>query len=56
MFHEFIRELWRLEQRVSVPIDMPLDEKGYFDRRCPHQECHSEFKVLFEDWREKVTG
>ena len=54
MFDEFIRELRRLEQPVSVAIDMPLDEKGYFDRRCPHRECHSDFKVLFEDWREKV--
>lgn len=54
MFDEFIRELKRFEQPVSVPIDMPLDEKGYFDRKCPHRECHADFKVLFQDWREKV--
>jgi hypothetical protein len=54
MFDEFIRELKRLEQPVSVPIDLPLDDKGYFDRRCSHTECQSEFKVLFDDWRVKV--
>jgi hypothetical protein len=54
MFDEFIRELKRLEQPISVPIDMPLDDKGYFDRKCPHGECGSEFKVLCDDWRDKV--
>lgn len=54
MFDQFIRELRRLEQPVSVPIEMPLDDKGYFDRKCPHRDCKSDFKVLFEDWREKV--
>ena len=54
MFDEFIRELRKLEQPVSVEIDMPLDEKGYYDRKCPNQACASDFKVLFQDWREKV--
>lgn len=54
MFDEIRRELRRLEKPVSVPIDMPLDDKGYFDRKCPHGECGAEFKVLFEDWKDKV--
>jgi hypothetical protein len=54
LFDEFIREIRKLEQTVQVPIDMPLDEKGYFDRTCPNSECGAEFKVLFEDWRDKV--
>lgn len=54
MFEEFIRELRGLEQPESVAIKMPLDDKGYFDRKCPHTECQSDFKVLFEDWRDKV--
>lgn len=55
MFDEIMRELRRLEKPVSVPIDMPLDDKGYFDRKCPHNECGTDFKVLFEDWKQKVT-
>ena len=56
MFDEIKRELRRLGQPVSVPINMPLDEKGYFDRRCPHKECGSDFKVLFDDWKHKVPN
>ena len=51
MFDEFIRELDQLglSQGVKVPIDLPLDDKGYFDRKCPHVECRADFKVLFDD-------
>src|SRR4051794_34235935 len=35
---------------------MPVDEVGYFDRRCPSSECAFEFKVLFDDWKEKVSN
>jgi len=54
MFDETIRRLEELEGGVQVSIQMPLDEKGYFDRRCPSEECRAEFKVLFDDWRDKV--
>lgn len=35
---------------------MPLDDEGYFDRKCPSVNCQSSFKVCFEDWTDKVTG
>lgn len=54
MFDDLLRQLKKLERGVRVPIQIPLDEKGHMDRRCPCDECGSEFKVLFEDWREKV--
>jgi uncharacterized Zn finger protein (UPF0148 family) len=56
MFDEFIKELNRLGlgQGVQVPIELPLDDKAYLDRRCPHVECCADFKVLFDDWRDKV--
>jgi hypothetical protein len=56
MFEEFIREIKRLDimQGVQIPIKIPLDQKGYLDRRCPHRECSADFKVLFVDWRGKV--
>ena len=46
------RHLQRLEQGVEIPI--PLDEDGYLDRGCPHEECRSEFKVFLDDWDKKV--
>jgi uncharacterized Zn finger protein (UPF0148 family) len=54
MFDRLLRELKNLEGGVKVPIQIPLDEKGYMDRLCPSAECQCEFKVLFEDWRDKV--
>lgn len=56
MFENFSRELRRLnlDRGVRIPIKLPLDDKGYFGRRCPHRECGSDFKVLFDDWRDKV--
>lgn len=55
MFKKVKRELRKLEQGVQMPISLSLDEAGYVDRRCPTAECQFEFKVLFEDWRDKVS-
>ena len=54
MFDNLLRELRKLEQGVSVPVSIPLDEHGYMDRQCSVDECQGQFKVLFEDWRDKV--
>ncbi len=29
------------------------DEKGFWDRECPNEECMFEFKVNMEDWKNK---
>lgn len=55
MFDKLLRELKNLEQGVQVPISLPLDDEGYFDRQCPSETCGANFKVLFEDWRDKVS-
>lgn len=55
MFKNLLSELKKLEQGVRVPIHLPLDHEGYFDRHCPSEECGADFKVLFEDWRDKVS-
>jgi hypothetical protein len=55
MFDKLIREMKKLERGVRIPVQIPLDEKGYMDRLCPSEECQSEFKVLFDDWRDKVS-
>jgi uncharacterized Zn finger protein (UPF0148 family) len=54
MFYEVLRKLSRMEQGERVSLSMGLDDDGYFDRVCPSPPCASEFKVLFQDWREKV--
>lgn len=54
MFDDLIRRLKELEQPQLAPIQMQLDGDGYFDRRCPAPECGAAYKVLFEDWKEKV--
>jgi len=54
MFDKLLRELKKLERGVRVPIHIPLDENGHMDRRCPSGDCQGEFKVVFDDWRDKV--
>ena len=55
MFDEFIRELDSFPSTMELEISMPLDDKGYFDRRCPRQECQVLFKVMFDDWGALVS-
>jgi hypothetical protein len=38
-----------------VPLQIPLDEKNYLDRQCPSKDCLSYFKVLIDDWKDKVS-
>jgi rubrerythrin len=54
VFDDLLGELKELERGISVRVEIPLDEKGYMDRRCPSDECAATFKVLYEDWRDKV--
>jgi hypothetical protein len=40
-----LRELKKLDRNqggISVPIKMPMDDDGYFDRRCPSVVCLSD--------------
>lgn len=54
MFDELLRELQRLEGTTLIPVSLQTDVDGYFDRECPSEECLFEFKVLMDDWRNKV--
>jgi hypothetical protein len=54
VFHDVIRKLKQLERGVQVPIELELDDNGYLDRVCPSDECRTNFKVMFEDWRDIV--
>lgn len=58
MFDNLLRELEKIKRnggKMTVPIQIPLDEDGYFDRRCPSDACQACFKVLMEDWKNKVS-
>jgi hypothetical protein len=55
MFDRTLRESRRISQGVQVPIGMPIDDDGYLDRQCPADMCQAVFKVLFEDWRDRVS-
>lgn len=54
MFDDLQRELRRLGERQTISVSMPSDEDGYFDRECPSSECQFAFKILEDDWREKI--
>lgn len=40
---------------INIPITILSDEKGYLDRECPNKNCLYNFKVLMEDWQNKVS-
>lgn len=54
MFDDVLRKLRQLEHGARVSIDLELDDKGYFDCKCPSDDCGINFKVMFEDWRNIV--
>ena len=54
MFEELAREVAKIGGTHQFTLDVPLDDKGYYDRRCPSRACLGHFKVNFEDWSDKV--
>jgi hypothetical protein len=44
-----LKEIERNGGKIPVPITVPIDNDGYFDRRCPSAACQADFKVLMED-------
>jgi hypothetical protein len=56
MFDNLINELENLSSGQQIRIDLPLDENGYFDRKCPNEDCLRKFKVKFDDWKNIVKN
>lgn len=54
MFDKLLQDLTQLEQGIKITVDLSHDEEGYLDRQCSAELCRAEFKVLSEDWKEKV--
>ena len=40
---------------INIPIEIISDEKGYFDRECPNEQCLYKFKINLEDWKNIVS-
>ena len=40
---------------MEIPIKIVSDDKGYFDRECPNENCLYTFKINMQDWKEKVS-
>jgi hypothetical protein len=55
MFEEIMREVRKLAQPREFNIPVQLDERGYYDRACHNQKCLGHFKVMFEDWKNKIA-
>ena len=41
---------------MEIPITFQSDEKGYFDKECPNENCLYSFKINMNDWKEKVSN
>jgi hypothetical protein len=54
MFDELRRTLRKYQRGIKVPVKIPLDDEGHFDRECPSAECLAAFKIHFDDWKQKV--
>lgn len=39
----------------NISIKIRSDEKGYFDRECPNENCLYTFKVHMDDWENNVS-
>tara|TARA_B100000315_G_scaffold128322_2_gene117997 strand:- start:2680 stop:3690 length:1011 start_codon:yes stop_codon:yes gene_type:complete len=54
MFDDVIREIRRLERGVQISIEFDIDGDGFIDRVCPSSQCNVDFKILLDDWSDKV--
>ena len=44
-----------MPKTFTISVDLPVDEKGYLDRRCHQNECQANFKIHEEDWDSKIN-
>jgi hypothetical protein len=54
VFGDVIKALKGIEGQQQISVTLPLDDEGYLDRSCPNDECQSSWKILHDDWRDKV--
>lgn len=45
-----------MNDSYQMPIQIQSDEKGFYDRECPNEDCLYTFKVDLSDWEEKIAG
>jgi hypothetical protein len=54
LFDDLIRRLQAIPAQQTISLDIEVDDEGYWDRACPAPECGASFKVIIDDWKEKV--
>lgn len=55
MFDGTIKALEGLTKIGKISVSIQDDEEDYFDRECPSEDCLFQFKILSEDWKNKVS-
>lgn len=40
---------------LNINFTFEPDDKGYFDRECPNENCLHQFKINMSDWNEKLS-
>ena len=43
-----------LPDTLSMQVSIPTDDDGYLDRSCPNAVCEAGFKILADDWKDKI--
>lgn len=43
------------ESMIKIPLIVNSDEKGYFDRQCPNENCLCTFKVDLCNYKERIS-
>jgi len=46
--------LSQLPDTLSMQVNIPIDDDGYLDRACPNVVCEAGYKILADDWKDKV--
>ncbi len=44
----------QLPDNFKVKVDIPIDKDGYLDLECQSEVCEAAFKILLDDWKDKV--
>lgn len=56
MFENILNFLDELDGEFTYTAEVETDNEGYTDRECPREECMSKFKILEEDWVERIVS
>lgn len=55
MFDGVIKALKKLEDGLTIKVEIPCDSDRYLDRLCSGTDCGVRFKAMEEDWQNKES-